>query len=93
MAADPQVSTVDTGLGKQPVSTLSPGRYSREQLRANLLGNVAKMMRYVSTAWSYAGEDEIRIDKDLGGCEDCLLKIELIALYLYESEENSERLG
>jgi hypothetical protein len=51
------------------------------------------MMRYVSTAWSYAGEDEIRIDKDLGGCEDCLLKIELIALYLYESEENSERLG
>jgi hypothetical protein len=50
MAPDPQVSPVDTGLGEQSVSTLSPGGYSREQLRANLHGNMARMMRYVSAA-------------------------------------------
>jgi len=44
------VSAVDTGLGEQPVSTLSPARYSLEQLRANLHGNLARMMRYVSAA-------------------------------------------
>jgi hypothetical protein len=49
---------------------------------------MARMMRYVSTA----GEHETRIDKDLGGCEYCLLKIELTVLYLHETEENGEHL-
>lgn len=49
MALDPQVSSIDIGAGKQYVSALSPGRYSRKQLRANLQRNMARMMRYVST--------------------------------------------
>jgi hypothetical protein len=48
MALDPQVSSIDPGMGKQSVSPLSPGRYSRKQLRAILHRNMARMMRYVS---------------------------------------------
>jgi hypothetical protein len=39
---------------------------------------------------SLAGEHEARIDKDLGGSGDGLLKIELAFLYSHETEENSE---